>query len=189
MICRITQSPRGSLSATRTRLRQSPREQKATTASAIDAHNPCNVLEAGLASDVRLRSRPLEYGPTTMSTSVVPERVDIVAEDYEWTGLPERLPAGSYPLTLRNAGPDVDEIQVFENTGGLTLPEIFSLGPVETNTRVRMAGGAIVGPGSTSQETMLELEKGTYEVVCFVPAATDQLPHFDHGMHRTLVVE
>lgn len=125
----------------------------------------------------------------TTSTVAAPSRLDIVATDYEWSGLPDRLPAGTYPLTLRNDGPDVHEIQVFRNTDDLSLPDLFALGPVEMKARVELAGGAIVVPGATSEETTLQLEPGTYEVVCFVPAATDQRPHFDHGMHRTLVVD
>jgi hypothetical protein len=35
---------------------------------------------------------------------------------------------------------------------------------------------------------VLDLEAGTYEVVCFIPAAEDGQPHFAHGMHRTLEV-
>ena len=112
-----------------------------------------------------------------------------MATDYEWSGLPDRLPAGTYPLTMRNDGPDVHEIQVFRNTDDLSLPDLFALGPVEMKARVELAGGAIVVPGATSEETTLQLEPGTYEVVCFVPAATDQRPHFGHGMHRTLVVD
>ena len=67
-------------------------------------------------------------------------------------------------------------------------PYLFDLGPVEMAAHVEEAGGAFVGPGDTSEESVLELEPGTYEVVCFVPSSVDQRPHFDHGMHRTLEV-
>ena len=126
---------------------------------------------------------------TLISTFTPSNGGPAVTTDYEWSGLPDRLPAGTYPLTLRNDGPDVHEIQVFRNTDDLSLPDLFALGPVEMKARVELAGGAIVVPGATSEETTLQLEPGTYEVVCFVPAATDQRPHFDHGMHRTLVVD
>jgi len=136
-----------------------------------------------------ITTSPITTSSSTTSTVAAPSRLDIVATDYEWSGLPDRLPAGTYPLTLRNDGPDVHEIQVFRNTDDLSLPDLFALGPVEMKARVELAGGAIVVPGATSEETTLQLEPGTYEVVCFVPAATDQRPHFEHGMHRTLVVD
>lgn len=124
--------------------------------------------------------------PTT--TAAPPARLDLVAEDYDWTGLPDQLPAGTYPMTLRNDGAEIHEIQVFRNPEHLSLQQLFDLGPVEMAAHVEEAGGAFVGPGDTSEESVLELEPGTYEVVCFVPSSVDQQPHFDHGMHRTLEV-
>lgn len=62
------------------------------------------------------------------------------------------------------------------------------LGPIAFKGHVELAGGTIAGPGGTSEPTMLHLTKGIYEVVCFVPATTDQRPHFEHGMHQTLTV-
>ena len=126
--------------------------------------------------------------PTTTTSTAPPARLDLVAEDYDWTGLPDELPAGTYPMTLRNDGAEIHEIQVFRNPEHLTLPQLFDLGPVEMADHVEEAGGAFVGPGDTSEESVLDLEPGTYEVVCFVPSSVDQRPHFDHGMHRTLEV-
>jgi hypothetical protein len=128
--------------------------------------------------------------PTAVApnTSAPPERLDVVARDYDWSGIPDRLPPGSYPLTLRNAGSELHEIQVFRNTEKLSLAELFALGPVEMGAHVELAGGVLVTPGSTSDEKVLQLAEGSYEVVCFVPAAADQRPHFEHGMHRTITV-
>jgi hypothetical protein len=117
-----------------------------------------------------------------------PDRLDVVAEEFSWSGLPDRLRPGSYPLTLRNDGAEVHEIQVFSNPEHLSLDELFDLGPAEMGNHVEPAGGAIVVPGATSEETMLHLEAGTYEVVCFIPANADQRPHFAHGMHTTIEV-
>lgn len=126
--------------------------------------------------------------PSSTTTTPRPERLDVVATEYGWSGMPEHLPPGSYPLTLRNDGAEAHEIQVFENLDGLELDELFDMGPADMEAHVQSAGGAIVGPGATSEATTLELEEGTYEVVCFIPATTDGRPHFEHGMHQTLAV-
>lgn len=131
---------------------------------------------------------PTTTAPTTTTAPPPPERLDVVATEFEWSGLPDRLPPGDYPLTLRNDGVEAHEIQVFRNTEGRTLAELFDLGPVDFAAHVELAGGTIVGASSTSEEIVLHLEEGTYEVVCFIPALADERPHFEHGMHRTLEV-
>ncbi len=125
--------------------------------------------------------------PTTASTEAPPERLDVVATEFDWTGVPDSLPAGSYPLTLTNEGDEVHEIQVFQNPEGLDLQELFDLGPGGGADHIVEGGGVLVGPGE-SADTVLELTEGTYEVVCFIPATSDSQPHFAHGMHRTLEV-
>ena len=35
----------------------------------------------------------------------------------------------------------------------------------------------------------LDLEKGTYGIICFLPDRTDGAPHFVHGMMKEIVVE
>ena len=93
------------------------------------------------SSSATITTSPITPSSSTPSTVAAPSRLDIVATDYEWSGLPDRLPAGTYPLTLRNDGPDVHEIQVFRNTDDLSLPDLFALGPVEMKARVELAGG------------------------------------------------
>lgn len=126
--------------------------------------------------------------PETSTTSSVPDRLDIVASEFTWSGLPTQLPPGSYPLTLRNDGTEIHEIRIFENTEGMTLEELFALGPVDIEAHVESAAFVIAGPGATSEQTTVELGAGTYEVVCFIPASSDQQPHFAHGMHATIQV-
>jgi len=125
--------------------------------------------------------------PTT--TLAPPTRLDIVAKEYEWSGLPDELPAGSYPMSFHNEGTEAHEISVFRNTENIPLEELFKLGPEGMKAKVEEAGMLISGPGTAADhEVTLELTPGEYEVVCFIPAASDTQPHFAHGMHRTLVV-
>lgn len=123
------------------------------------------------------------------TTLVRPERLDIVAVDFSWSGLPDVLPAGSYPMSFRNEGTEGHEISIFRNPDRLALEELAALGPVKIKDVVEPVGMLIAGPGNSAEPITVELTPGTYEVVCFIPsAAGDGTAHFDHGMHRTLTV-
>lgn len=125
--------------------------------------------------------------PTT--TAAAPTRLDIVATDYEWSGLPDELPAGTYPMSFMNNGAEAHEIAIFRNPSRLALEEIHQLGPVGMKESVEMVGMLISGAGTpAAEEITITLTPGEYEVVCFIPAASDMQPHFAHGMHRKLVV-
>jgi plastocyanin len=124
--------------------------------------------------------------PTTVP---VPTRIDIVAKEYEWSGVPDELPAGSYPMSFRNEGVQAHEISIFRNPDRIDLHELVALGPEKMKDYVEEVGMLIAGAGTSAQnEITLELTPGEYEVVCFIPDDRDTKPHFDHGMHRKLVV-
>ncbi|MDQ2677412.1 MAG: hypothetical protein M3Y51_01610 [Actinomycetota bacterium] len=123
------------------------------------------------------------------TSAAAPTRLDIEATEYEWSGLPDELPAGTYPMTFHNAGVEAHEISIFRNTDDRPLPELFELGPEGIKGAVEMVGTLIAGPGAPADgELTVTLTPGEYDVVCFIPAMADGLPHFEHGMHRTLVV-
>ncbi|UDY35655.1 hypothetical protein [Dermatobacter hominis] len=130
--------------------------------------------------------------PSETSTSSVPpapSRLDIVATEYEWSGLPEELRAGSYPTSFRNDGVEAHEITIFRNPEHRSLEELYELGPMGIKDAVEVVGTLIAGPGAAADaELTLDLGPGEYEVVCFFPAKSDGKPHFGHGMHRTLTV-
>lgn len=146
---------------------------------------------AGSSSDADRSPDPVPSSTTTSSTttSTPPARIDIVATDYEWSGLPDELPAGTYPMSFVNEGAEVHEISIFRNPEDLPLDELFALGPEGMEEVVEPVGMLISAPGTPAEEEVeITLTPGEYEVVCFVPAASDGRPHFDHGMHRTLTV-
>ena len=147
----------------------------------------CGDDEAGSADPAATTAVEAE-GVATTEAAAAPERLDVVATDYDWSGLPDRIAPGSYPLTLRNEASQTHEVSVFLNPEELSLDELFALGPVDMGDHVVEAGSALVGPGATSEEATLVLEEGTYEVVCFIPDSGDQRPHYAHGMHRTIEV-
>lgn len=128
-----------------------------------------------------------EVAATTSTT--VPTRLDIVATEYRWSGLPAELPAGTYPMSFRNDGDEAHEITIFRNPGHIPLEGLRELGPAGIGDAVDMVGNLISGPGTAAEsEVVVTLTPGEYEVVCFIPATTDGMAHFEHGMHRKLVV-
>ncbi len=145
-----------------------------------------NGVPSSEATDDHVHHASTSAAPSTSST---PTRLDIVATEYEWSGLPPELPAGSYPMSFRNEGTEPHEISIFRNPDNVGLEELFELGPQGIQGAVEMVGTLIAGPtSSASQELTITLTPGDYEVVCFLPARSDSKPHFTHGMHRTLVV-
>jgi hypothetical protein len=134
------------------------------------------------------RTDHVAHDAATPATTA-PSRLDVVATEYEWHGLPDELPAGSYPVTFRDEGREAHEISIFRNRDRVPLDELLELGPVGIRDAVDMAGTLVAGAGSAAAEPMtITLTPGEYEVVCFLPAASDGKAHFHHGMHRTLTV-
>lgn len=124
---------------------------------------------------------------STASTSI-PTRLDVVAVEYGWSGIPDELPAGQYPVSFRNDGTEAHEVSIFRNPDQIPLDELLRLGPEGMGSSVDVVGSLIAGAGqSADHELVVTLEPGTYEVVCFIPAP-DNRAHFEHGMHRTLEV-
>ena len=125
----------------------------------------------------------------TNTTAAAPTRLDIEATEFEWSGLPDELPAGTYPMSFHNAGSEAHEISIFRNPDDIPLEDLFALGPNGMEGAVETVGFLIAGPGaSADQEVTVTLTPGEYDVVCFIPTPTDGRSHFQHGMHRTLVV-
>lgn len=125
----------------------------------------------------------------TTTTAPVPTRLDIEATEFEWSGLPDELPAGTYPTSFHNAGAEAHEISIFRNPDDIPLDDLFALGPDGMEDAVETVGFLIAAPGaSADQEATVTLTPGEYEVVCFIPSPADGRSHFQHGMHRTLEV-
>ena len=156
----------------------------------------CGSAEAGSSSE-RPPSGAAQVGhpedapdaDASSTTVAPPTRLDIEASEFGWNGLPDELPAGTYPMSFHNAGAEAHEISIFRNDDDIPLEDLFALGPDGLEDAVETVGFLIAGPGaSADQEATVTLTPGEYDVVCFIPTPTDGQPHFQHGMHRTLVV-
>jgi hypothetical protein len=118
------------------------------------------------------------------------EAVDLTAVEYAFNGAPEELSAGRTSFALTNEGVEDHEMVLFRLNDGvdLTLDELLEGGD-EAFADVTFTGVAFGGPDTTAYSAV-DLEPGTYFLICFLPVggAEDGPPHFMEGMSHTLTV-
>ena len=126
--------------------------------------------------------------PATTTTVVEPGPLEIVTRDYAFDGMPDVLRAGTYQVSVHNEGAELHEFVVFRPTTGKTLEELAAIGPAGFLDHAELAAYLPgVAPGEALPAEMT-LEPGEWTLVCFLPAAFDEQPHFAHGMTKTITV-
>jgi hypothetical protein len=112
------------------------------------------------------------------------------ANDYSYT-LPDSIPAGLVTLVMRNAGKEPHHAQLLKLNTGVTIDQFLVAlrqGEGPALALVSLAGGpGALDPGPLSDEVTLDLQPGTYIVVCFI-AGPDGVPHVAKGMVKPLTV-
>ena len=116
-------------------------------------------------------------------------------------GLPSSLPAGRTTFAFTNSGAEIHEMVVFRINDGVTetIDELLALPEEEALAKVQFAGSTFAAQGVTDIET-LELTRGKYVALCFVPVGTTEVetddgndeplgpPHFTEGMQAAFTV-
>jgi hypothetical protein len=119
------------------------------------------------------------------------QRVDIGAVEYQYQGAPDQLQAGRVSFALQNKGVEEHEMVLFRRADGetATFEELSQLPEDQLFSKLTFTGVAFGKPGTTSYAAM-DLEPGTYFLVCFIPqgGGEDGPPHFMGGMQHTLTV-
>ena len=119
------------------------------------------------------------------------EAIDVTAVDYDYQGLPEEITAGRVSFAMTNEGAEDHEIAVFKANPGVTesFEELSELPEEELMSKLTFTGVTFGSPGSTSY-AVLDMDPGTYHLVCFVPVGGGEEgpPHFTQGMRRTITV-
>ncbi len=121
------------------------------------------------------------------------------AVDYGFKGLPDELEAGRTSIDLTNMGKELHEIQLLSKKAGVpeSFDEILALPEEEAMKKVTGIGGAFAPPGD-SDYVVVNLAKGDYLFVCFIPQgltsedakpSPDAKPHFALGMKKELTVK
>jgi hypothetical protein len=118
------------------------------------------------------------------------QQVDVHAVEYAFHGVPTTLEAGPTSFELVNDGVEEHEMVLFKRAAGsdATLQELLELPEDEAMGQMEFTGVAFGGPGTTSYAAV-DLEPGTYFLVCFIPTGGEEgPPHFMQGMQQTVTV-
>ncbi len=122
--------------------------------------------------------------------------VDVSAKEYAFTDLPAELDPGKTIVRLTNTGNEVHEIAFAKRKDGTTEPleELLALPEEVAGAKIDFLSSGFAMPGG-SGAAMLDLSKGDYIAVCFVPTGTtaeamasadgppaDAMPHAMQGM-------
>ena len=115
--------------------------------------------------------------------------VTVTATDFAFQA-PDTIAAGRTTLRLVNKGPEHHHIWLIKLEQGKTLKDLVeatkSHGPLP-KWAVDVGGPNTPEPGGETSAT-LDLEAGSYVMVCVIPSMKDGQPHFMKGMFKELTV-
>jgi hypothetical protein len=119
------------------------------------------------------------------------QAVDIKAIEYSYVDAPSTLKAGAVSFSLKNEGVEEHEMVLFKRADGVTetLDQILELPEDEQMSKIAFTGVTFGAPDTTNY-VAVDLEPGTYFLLCFIPqgGAEDGPPHFLGGMKQTIEV-
>jgi hypothetical protein len=130
--------------------------------------------------------RPAAAGPAAAVLPKATVTMDLL--DYGFR-LAQPLLAGRQVIRVRNAGPQIHEIELMRLAPGKTLADFAKAGEAGLGTIVFPVGG--IGPMSEGAEAQFaaDLAPGQYVLICFIPDAQDGKAHFEHGMAQQVEVK
>jgi len=112
--------------------------------------------------------------------------------DFEFEA-PQTLEAGEASFDVVNNGPQPHEMAVYRLEEGITTDDALGIFSGEVTPEgpppFSFAGQVAVLSPSESGIITMDLEAGTYSLLCFVTDPASGMPHFALGMAQDLVVE
>lgn len=128
--------------------------------------------------------------PATDSAAAAVNSIDLAATDFSFSA-PDTAPAGPTWIRMTNAGKEFHHVIVIHLDSGHTVAEFvkaFAANPQAPPAWAHPMGGPIApSPGGQATSTAVNLNPGTYALICVVPSA-DGVPHLAKGMSRELTV-
>ena len=119
-----------------------------------------------------------------------PATVDIVANDYAFVGVPQRVAAGPTLFAFVNQGKVAHEMAFGRLQPGATIDDVLKVSKAGGRIRdivTRLVGILVAGPGkSPDGRILVDLIPGeTYLVFCNFRDTPDAPPHMTLGMYAT----
>jgi hypothetical protein len=126
------------------------------------------------------------------SASANPVQLDVVAQDYSFSGIPYRLTPRFYKFNFSNQGQHDHEVEVFRKKHGVnrTWQGLLSMPVKKALKKVKFIGDTFAKPGKDGKAIKSSyLRQGSYLAICFVQNSDHAEPHFMKGMMRKFKVE
>ena len=126
------------------------------------------------------------------SASAAPVQLDVVAQDYQFSGIPYRLTPRFYKFTFSNQGQHVHELVMYRKRDGVkrTWQGLLSMPEEKAEKKVTFIGATFAKPGKDGKTVKPSyLRQGSYLALCFVQNSKHGEPHYAKGMMRKFKVE
>ena len=126
------------------------------------------------------------------SASANPVQLDVVAQDYSFSGIPYRLTPRFYKFNFSNQGQHEHELLMFRKRDGVnrTWQALLSMPQKKAEKKVVFVGATFAKPGKDGKPIKSSyLRQGSYLALCFVQNSDHGEPHFMKGMMRKFKVE
>ncbi len=117
-----------------------------------------------------------------------PVVIDVVGMDYSFV-MPDTIAAGPTTFRFRGKGTEPHHMTILRLEEGRTLADVMAIppqGPVPS--WLVLMGGPNPPPADEVNLTTIDLVPGRYVVVCFIPSASDGMPHVAKGMSHEFTV-
>jgi len=115
---------------------------------------------------------------------------NVELNDFAFTAIPSNTSAGKHTWAVMNKGKEIHEMGMLKlSAPAAQVQQILSAPPPGPPPFMDAGGFQAIMPGMTGWTTV-ELEKGAYALVCFVPSPANQgKPHVALGMFRSFTVK
>lgn len=110
---------------------------------------------------------------------------DVRGVDFGFEGAPSTLDTGTATFTFENAGAEFHEMALARLPDGLTIEQALEL--PEDDDSVLPDGILFAAPGTQGGALTVDLQAGTYALVCFID--NENGPHAFQGMVHEITVE
>lgn len=130
------------------------------------------------AADAAAHAHDLEHcGWTT---------AQVVASDYEFSGLDATYPAGPLDFELANDGPEVHELTVLriQDGVGATVEELMSSDDPTDQAKFEMINSTGPVESGDDEYLVVDLGPGRYVVTCFVPQGATSMEAMEHTVEN-----